>query len=56
MSTTYPDADSLRIPPKPRMARARPAHAAALQPVLQMAVSAAAAFALAWLLSHLIIG
>ena len=52
MSTTYPDADSLRIPPKPRMARAQPANALPLQ----LALSASSAFGLAWLLSHLIIG
>lgn len=52
MSTTYPHADSLRIPPKPRMARAEPAS----RLPLQLALSAASAFGLAWLLSHLIIG
>jgi hypothetical protein len=52
MSTTYPDADSLRIPPKPRTVRARPAGALPLQ----LAISAASAFGLAWLLSRLIIG
>lgn len=56
MSTTYPDADNLRIPPKPRMARARPAPAAAPTMALQLAASALSAFGLAWLLSHLIIG
>lgn len=53
MSTTYSDADSLRIPPTPRMAHAR--RPANILPV-QLALSAASAFGLAWLLSHLIIG
>jgi hypothetical protein len=52
MSTTYPDADNLRIPPKPRRAQAQPATALPLQ----LAISAISAFGLAWLLSHLIIG
>lgn len=57
MSTTYPHADSLRIPPKPRMARARPVPARPLNALaLQLIISAASAFALSWLLSHLIIG
>lgn len=53
MSTTYPTHDTLRIPPKPRMVKA-------VRPIpglpLQLAVSATAAFGLAWLLSRLIIG
>jgi hypothetical protein len=56
MSTTYPHADNLRIPPKPRMARARPDAPSAPPLALQLAFSAASAFGLAWLLSHLIIG
>lgn len=52
MSTTYPNADNLRIPPKPRPARARPVNGLPLQ----LAASAASAFALAWFLSHLMIG
>lgn len=52
MSTTYPNADSLRIPPKPRMAGTQPASGS----TLQLALSALSAFGLAWLLSHLIIG
>lgn len=53
MSTTYPTHDSLRIPPKPRLARVEPA--AASLPV-QLAFSAIAGFGLAWLLSWLMIG
>jgi hypothetical protein len=53
MSTTYPTHDSLRIPPKPRLAKTEPA--AAHLPV-QLAFSAVAGFGLAWLLSRLIIG
>ncbi len=52
MSTTYPTHDSLRIPPKPRLARMP----SATTLPLQLAGSAAAAFGLAWLLSRLIIG
>ncbi|UPY35390.1 hypothetical protein [Sediminicoccus sp. KRV36] len=52
MSTTYPTHDSLRIPPKPRLARAQPA----LNLPVQVALSAVAGFGLAWLLSRLIIG
>lgn len=53
MSTTYPNHDTLRIPPKPRVVRAESAMPAL--PV-QLAFSAVAAFGLAWLLSRLIIG
>lgn len=56
MSTTYPNADNLRIPPKPRRALAQAATASAPILALQLAVSASSAFGLAWLLSHLIIG
>lgn len=53
MSTTYPSADSLRIPPKPRKLGAK-----APLPSLpaQLLCSAVAAFGLAWLLSSLMIG
>ena len=55
MSTTFPSQDDLRIPPKPRMARAL-----APSPVLAMPVqllgSAVAGFALAWVLTQMIIG
>jgi hypothetical protein len=53
MSTTFPSHDSLRIPPKPRLAKTEPD---AARPHLQLAFSAVAGFALAWLLSRLIIG
>lgn len=53
MSTTYPSHDSLRIPPKPRLAKAEPA---ASNLPLQLGFSAVAGFGLAWLLSRLIIG
>jgi len=53
MSTTYPTHDSLRIPPKPSLAR--PGSASANLPV-QVALSAVAGFGLAWLLSSVIIG
>ncbi|MBX9751853.1 MAG: hypothetical protein K5Q68_19845 [Roseococcus sp.] len=53
MSTTYPTHDSIRIPPKPRLAKPDPA-ASSLP--LQLAFSAGTAFGLAWLLTQLIIG
>jgi hypothetical protein len=57
MSTTYPTHDSLRIPPKPRLApKGRAAEPAAAQRLAQLAFSAVAGFGLAWLLSRLIIG
>jgi hypothetical protein len=57
MSTTYPTHDSLRIPPKPRLAPgAKGAKPAAPNPPVQLALSAVAGFGLAWLLSRLIIG
>lgn len=53
MSTTFPSADTLRIPPRPRAARRQ---AAAPGLPVQVAFSAVAGFGLAWFLSFLIIG
>ncbi len=53
MSTTFPSHDSLRIPPKPRLAKTEPD---AAKPHLQLAFSAVAGFGLAWLFSRLLIG
>ena len=56
MRTTYPTHDSLRIPPKPCLARSATASPSVANLPIQVALSAVAGFGLAWLLSRLIIG
>ena len=55
MSATFPSQDDLRIPPKPRVSARMGFRNPSSLPA-QVAGSAVAGFALAWLLARLIIG